>query len=434
MVGIYSQLSQYQRQAMRTLGFAYQIIEDGKAHIKDGTLSDVNLTFLGIVAISDPVRKEVPQAVKECQNAGIAIKIVTGDTPGTAKEIGRQIGLWTDKDTDKNHLTGVEFEKMSDKALLDRILDLKILSRARPLDKERLVKLLQQKNQVVAVTGDGTNDAPALNAAQVGLSMGDGTSVAKEASDITIIDNSFSSISRAVMWGRSLYQNIQRFILFQMTINVAACLIVMIGAFLGTESPLTVTQMLWVNLIMDTFAALALASLPPNEKVMQDKPRKADAYIINKPMAKSILSVGLIFVALLFGLIQYFKHADITSLCQFNAADFGRSFFDFSAGNGLSPYELSLFFTIFVMLQFWNMFNAKAFNTGRSAFYQMRQSLSGFGLVALIIIAGQYFIVTLGGEMFNVVPLALHDWGIIIAATSIVLWIGEIGRLLFKSK
>jgi Ca2+-transporting ATPase len=431
---IQSQLAQYQNQAMRTLGFAYQVIDDKVSHFQEGKLVNTDLIFLGIVAISDPVRQEVPQSIKECKNAGIDIKIVTGDTPGTAKEIGRQIGLWTDKDTDKNHLTGVEFAGMSDESLLKRILDLKILSRARPLDKERLVKLLQQKNQVVAVTGDGTNDAPALNAAQVGLSMGDGTSVAKEASDITIIDNSFSSISRAVMWGRSLYQNIQRFILFQMTINVAACLIVLIGAFLGTESPLTVTQMLWVNLIMDTFAALALASLPPNEKVMKDKPRKTDAYIISKPMAKSILSVGLIFVALLFGLIQYFKHADITSLCQFNVADFGRSFFDFSAGNGLSPYELSLFFTIFVMLQFWNMFNAKAFNTGRSAFYQLKQSLSGFGLVALIIIAGQYFIVTFGGEMFNVVPLALKDWGIIIGTTSIVLWIGEIGRLFSKSK
>ncbi|GHV63645.1 calcium-translocating P-type ATPase, PMCA-type [Bacteroidia bacterium] len=431
---IHTQLLAYQQQAMRTLGFAYQIMEDDKSHIVEGKLEGVTLSFLGIAAISDPVRKEVPQAVKDCQDAGIDIKIVTGDTPGTAKEIGRQIGLWTDSDSDRNHLTGVEFAAMSDSALLERILDLKIMSRARPLDKERLVKLLQHKNQVVAVTGDGTNDAPALNAAQVGLSMGDGTSVAKEASDITIVDNSFSSISKAVMWGRSLYQNIQRFILFQMTINVSACLIVLIGAFLGTESPLTVTQILWVNLIMDTFAALALASLPPNEKVMKDKPRKTDAYIITRPMGKRILSVGLVFVALLFGFIQYFKHADITALSQFNVADFGRSFFDFRAGNGLSPYELSLFFTGFVMLQFWNMFNAKAFNTGRSAFYQLKESLSGFGLVALLIIAGQYFIVTLGGEMFSVVPLAPEDWGIIIGATSVVLWLGELGRLVGKAK
>jgi Ca2+-transporting ATPase len=353
---------------------------------------------------------------------------VTGDTPGTAKEIGRQIGLWQEDEPDTHHLTGTEFAAMSDETLLERILSLKILSRARPMDKQRLVQLLQSKNQVIAVTGDGTNDAPALNVAQVGLSMGDGTSVAKEASDITILDNSFTSISRAVMWGRSLYQNIQRFILFQLTINVAACLIVLIGAFLGTESPLTVTQMLWVNLIMDTFAAMALASLPPTEKVMLDKPRKTTDHIINPPMAKSILSVGLVFVVLLFGLVQYFKHADISSLTQFDLADFGRSFFDFSPGNGLSAYELSLFFTIFVMLQFWNMFNAKAFMTGRSAFVSLAQS-KGFLLIAGVILIGQYVIVTIGGEMFNVTALKLVDWGIIIGCTSVVCWIGEIRRL-----
>jgi Ca2+-transporting ATPase len=258
--------------------------------------------------------------------------------------------------------------------------------------------------------------------------MGDGTSVAKEASDITILDNSFSSISRAVMWGRSLYQNIQRFILFQMTINVAACLIVLIGAFLGTESPLTVTQMLWVNLIMDTFAALALASLPPNEKVMKNKPRKTTDHIISRPMTKSILSVGLLFVVLLFGLVQYFKHADITSLTDFNCMDFVRNFFNFSAGNGLSPYELSLFFTIFVMLQFWNMFNAKAFMSGKSAFASLAQC-SGFLMIALVIIVGQWVIVTVGGEMFNVTALHIQDWAIIIGSTSLVLWIGEIRRL-----
>ncbi|MDR0688567.1 MAG: calcium-translocating P-type ATPase, PMCA-type, partial [Prevotellaceae bacterium] len=311
---IEKQLLDYQNKAMRTLGFAYQIVEDDNAHIHEGQLQNTSLTFLGIVAISDPVRAEVPDAVKSCLSAGIGVKIVTGDTPGTAKEIGRQIGLWEKGEDESHHLTGTEFAAMSDESLLSRILGLKILSRARPMDKQRLVQLLQSKNQVVAVTGDGTNDAPALNVAQVGLSMGDGTSVAKEASDITILDNSFSSISRAVMWGRSLYQNIQRFILFQMTINVAACLIVLIGAFLGTESPLTVTQMLWVNLIMDTFAALALASLPPNEKVMKDKPRKTTDYIISKPMAKSILGVGMLFVALLFGLVQYFKHVDVASL------------------------------------------------------------------------------------------------------------------------
>jgi Ca2+-transporting ATPase len=383
---------------------------------------------MGIVAISDPVREDVPAAVSDCLSAGINVKIVTGDTPGTAKEIGRQIGLWKHNEPEKHHLTGTEFAAMSDEVLLERIDDLKILSRARPLDKQRLVQLLQQQDQVVAVTGDGTNDAPALKAAQVGLSMGDGTSVAKEASDITILDNSFSSITRAVMWGRSLYQNIQRFILFQLTINVAACLIVLIGAFLGTESPLTVTQMLWVNLIMDTFAALALASLPPNEKVMKSKPRKTSDHIIIPSMTKRILSVGLFFVVLLFGIIQYFKHTDITALRQFNIVDFGRSFFDFSPGDGLSSYELSLFFTLFVMLQFWNMFNAKAFMTGKSAFASIGRS-GGFLMVAGVILIGQWFIVTVGGEMFNVTPLHWEDWLICIGATSAVLWIGELGGL-----
>ena len=428
---VHAQLLEYQNKAMRTLGFAYQVLEesDKADYIREGRLHNTNLTFLGIVAISDPIRAEVPNAVESCLQAGIGVKIVTGDTPGTAKEIGRQIGLWGKDEPDAHHMTGTEFAEMDDKTLLERILSLKILSRARPMDKQRLVQLLQQKDQVVAVTGDGTNDAPALNAAQVGLSMGDGTSVAKEASDITILDNSFSSISRAVMWGRSLYQNIQRFILFQMTINVAACLIVLIGAFLGTESPLTVTQMLWVNLIMDTFAALALASLPPNEKVMKDKPRRTGDHIINRSMARSILGVGVFFVVLLFGLVQYFKHADITSLVQFSIADFGRSFFDFGAGNGLSSYELSLFFTIFVLLQFWNMFNAKAFMSGKSAFASIRQS-SGFLLIAVVILVGQWLIVTVGGEMFNVVPLKLFDWGIIVGITSLVLWIGEIMRLI----
>jgi Ca2+-transporting ATPase len=426
---VQAQLLHYQNQAMRTLGFAYQIIDNDEDYIKEERLAEtVHLTYLGIVAISDPLRAEVPDAVKNCLDAGIAVKIVTGDTPGTAKEVGRQIGLWGANEPDRHHLTGTEFAAMPDKELLERVTDLKILSRARPMDKQRLVQLLQAKDMVVAVTGDGTNDAPALNVAQVGLSMGDGTSVAKEASDITILDNSFGSISRAVMWGRSLYQNIQRFILFQMTINVAACMIVIIGAFLGTESPLTVTQMLWVNLIMDTFAALALASLPPNEKVMKDKPRKTTDHIISRAMTKNILSVGLFFVVLLFGLVQYFKQADITSLSQFNLTDFGRSFFDFSSGNGLSPYELSLFFTIFVMLQFWNMFNAKAFMTGKSAFRYLRNS-SGFLFIAAVIVAGQWVIITIGGEMFNVVALKGWDWAIITGATSLVLWIGELIRL-----
>ena len=428
---VHRQLLEYQRKAMRTLGFACQIIDDDRRYTGEGKLQSVSLTFLGIVAISDPVRAEVPGAVSACLNAGIDVKIVTGDTPGTAKEIGRQIGLWGSGEDESHHLTGAEFAAMPDEALLSRVLPLKILSRARPMDKQRLVQLLQEKNQVVAVTGDGTNDAPALNAAQVGLSMGDGTSVAKEASDITILDNSFGSISRAVMWGRSLYQNIRRFILFQMTINVAACLIVLIGAFLGTESPLTVTQMLWVNLIMDTFAALALASLPPSEQVMKSKPRKTTDYIISRAMAKRILGVGVLFVVLLFGLVQYFKHAEVVSLSDFSASAFAASFFNFGAGSGLSPYELSLFFTIFVLLQLWNMFNAKAFMSGKSAF-AMLGKCSGFLAVAAVILFGQWLIVTVGGEMFGVTPLKPADWGIIIGATSLVLWTGEIARLLGK--
>ncbi|MDR2765091.1 MAG: calcium-translocating P-type ATPase, PMCA-type [Tannerella sp.] len=429
---IHAQLLQYQNQAMRTLGFACRMVTDDEVCIREGRLSpDLRLRFLGIVAISDPIRAEVPEAVKNCLNAGISVKIVTGDTPGTAREIGRQIGLWQENEPDAHHLSGAEFAAMSDRELSEKILPMKILSRARPMDKQRLVQLLQQKDQVVAVTGDGTNDAPALNVAQVGLSMGDGTSVAKEASDITILDNSFSSISRAVMWGRSLYQNIQRFILFQMTINVAACLIVLIGAFLGTESPLTVTQMLWVNLIMDTFAALALASLPPNPGVMNEKPRKTSDHIISRPMVKSILSAGLLFVVLLFGLVQYFKHADITSLTQFDVAEFGRNFFNFSPGNGLSSYELALFFTIFVLLQFWNMFNAKAFMTGKSAFFHLNEC-KGFLSIATVILAGQWLIVTTGGEMFNVIPLKPVDWGIILGTTSVVLWIGELLRWIRK--
>ncbi|MDR2621993.1 MAG: calcium-translocating P-type ATPase, PMCA-type [Dysgonamonadaceae bacterium] len=432
---IENRLIAYQNKAMRTLGFAYQIIEDDKEYFREGSLNTqyTKLNFLGIVAISDPVRFEVPDAVRDCMNAGIDVKIVTGDTPGTAKEIGRQIGLWQQDEPEESHITGTEFAAMPDEELLEKIMPLKIISRARPMDKQRLVRLLQQKGQVVAVTGDGTNDAPALNQAEVGLSMGDGTSVAKEASDITIIDNSFGSISRAVMWGRSLYRNIQRFILFQMTINVAACIIVLIGAFLGTESPLTVTQMLWVNLIMDTFAALALASLPPSEKVMKDKPRKTTDFIISKPMWKSILGTGITFVILLFGLVQYFKHADITSLVDFSFDDFGRNFFNFSAGNGLSAYELSLFFTIFVMLQFWNMFNAKAFMSGKSAFATLNKC-GGFLAIAAVILFGQGLIVSLGGEMFNVVSLKLPDWGIIIGATSLVLWIGEIKRLFIANR
>ncbi|WP_304347755.1 calcium-translocating P-type ATPase, PMCA-type [Capnocytophaga leadbetteri] len=424
-------LLQYQQQAMRTIGFAYKVIDDPKTVISEnGKLVINGLQFIGITAIADPVRPDVPAAIEECMHAGIQVKIVTGDTPGTAKEIARQIRLWDDSCSDINHITGAEFAAMNDAELLERIPHLRVISRARPLDKARLVNLLQQRGEVVAVTGDGTNDAPALKAAQVGLSMGDGTSVAKEASDITILDNSFSSIGKAVMWGRSLYLNIQRFILFQMTINVAACIIVLFGAFLGVQSPLTVTQMLWVNLIMDTFAALALASLPPSQRVMNDPPRQRKANIITKEMARGIFGVGGLFVLLLFGFIQYFKNEDITSLTQFSITDYFANFFHFgSFENGLSAYELSLFFSIFVMLQFWNMFNAKAYRTGRSAFAEIGKS-QGFIMIAAAIIIGQIVITTFGGAMFSVTPLLLTDWCLIILATSLVLWIGELLRLI----
>lgn len=401
---IENSLLQYQNQAMRTLGFAYEIVEDNIDRFENGKLINSSLIFLGITAISDPVRLDVPSAVTKCLNAGIEVKIVTGDTPGTAKEIGRQIGIWNDSDNLHNIITGVEFENLSDEEALKRVQHLKIMCRARPTDKQRLVQLLQKNGSVVAVTGDGTNDAPALNFAHVGLSMGSGTSVAKEASDITLLDDSFSSITTAVMWGRSLYQNIQRFILFQLTINVAALIIVFLGSIFGHELPLTVTQMLWVNLIMDTFAAGALASLPPNLRVMDNKPRKNEDFIITPPMRSNILFVGFSFVIILLGLLFYFSN------------------------NGeVSRYDLSRFFTIFVMLQFWNMFNAKAFATGKSAFHGLNKSI-GFLIVALVILIGQILIVEFGGEVFRTVPLSLKDWAIIIGSTSLVLWIGEIIR------
>jgi len=422
------QLLEYQNMAMRTLGFAYQRVDRGDVAIDpDKGVVARNLTFLGITAISDPVRADVPDAVGSVLNAGIGIKIVTGDTPGTAKEIARQIGLWhDDADGDRNIITGTEFAALSDMELRERVGDMKIIARARPLDKKRLVEALQYNDEVVAVTGDGTNDAPALKAAHVGLSMGDGTSVAKEASDITIVDNSFTSIGRAVMWGRSLYQNIQRFILFQMTVNVVACLIVLCGAFMGTESPLTVTQMLWVNLIMDTFAAMALASLPPNESVMRDKPRSRSAFIITRSMWGSLCGVGVAFFLFLFGLLYIFHHTDITSLTQLASPDWQVE------AHGLTPYELSLFFTIFVFLQFWNMFNARCFATGTSIF-KLRES-GGFITIAVGILAGQIAIVTLGGPFFSVTPLSVEDWCIIIGGTSSVLWIGEMIRLFQPDK
>ena len=407
---IESKLLEYQNMAMRTLGFAYQILDVDAdiAPYADGRLSGTDLTFLGFVAISDPVRADVPEAVKCCLDAGVDVKIVTGDTSGTAREIGRQIGICDNETPADAIITGPEFEALSDDEAAKRVMALKIMCRARPMDKQRMVRLLQEQDAVVAVTGDGTNDAPALKAAQVGLSMGDGTSVAKEASDITIIDNSFSSITRAVMWGRSLYRNIQRFLLFQLTINVAACLIVMIGSLIGTESPLTITQMLWVNLIMDTFAAGALASLSPNWNVMKDRPRKSGEngdFIITKSMARSIFVVGVLFVAVQIALLLWM-----------------------SGENGLTPYRQSEFFTFFVMLQFWNMFNAKAYLTGESAFKGLWENKTLL-LVCLLIILGQFIIVTFGGKMFNVVPLTAESWGVIIASTSVVLWVGEAVRL-----
>ena len=414
-----TKLAEFQSRGMRTLAFACKEISPDEIPVKDSKLTAKDLTFAGIVAISDPVREDVPAAVEECINAGIGIKIVTGDTPVTAREIGRQIGLWTDSDTDENIITGPEFAALTDEEVLERVMDIKIIARARPMDKKRLVEALQKKGQVVAVTGDGTNDAPALKAAHVGLSMGDGTSVAKEASDITIIDNSFSSIGRAVMWGRSLYKNIQRFILFQLTVNVVACLTVFAGALFGTESPLTVTQMLWVNLIMDTFAAMALSSLPPSNAVMKDKPRNRQAFIIGKNMWENILSTGTVMFAIMLGLLYIFENYDVTSLTNLFAFNASSP----SVATRLMPYELSLFFTIFVFLQFWNMFNARAFGLNITALNL--KNCSEFNFIAIVIFIGQLLIITFGGAFFNVLPLALTDWLIIISATSLTLWIGE---------
>ena len=399
------QLLAYQNKAMRTLGIAYREIAEGESDDCATLVNEGGLTFQGIFAISDPIRPDVPDAVKKCQSAGIGVKIVTGDTPGTATEIARQIGLWQPEDTERNRITGVEFAALSDEEALDRVLDLKVMSRARPMDKQRLVQLLQQKGAVVAVTGDGTNDAPALNHAQVGLSMGTGTSVAKEASDITLLDDSFHSIATAVMWGRSLYKNIQRFIVFQLTINVVALLSVLLGAFFGTELPLTVTQMLWVNLIMDTFAAMALASISPSMDVMNEKPRKRTDFIITPAMRNNILGVGLGFLVILMGLLAYFK----------------------TLPGGMDVHHLTVFFTIFVMLQFWNLFNASVFGTNHSIFKDASHAL-GMLSVALIILMGQFLIVTFGGKVFRTEPLPLMEWLYIIGGTSIVLWIGEIWR------
>ena len=434
-------LELYQNKAMRTLGFACQRLVDGNPG---------ETLFLGIVGIADPVREDVKEAIHICKdNAGVRVIIVTGDTPGTANEIGRQIGLLSE-DEEMQTITGPEFAAMDDekaKELL-RNRSFKIISRARPDDKARLVMLLQAIGEVVAVTGDGTNDAPALSKAQVGLSMGDGTSRAKEASDITIIDNSFSSINKAIMWGRSLYLNIRRFIIFQMTINVCACLIVLLGSFVGLDSPLTVTQMLWVNLIMDTFAAMALSSLPADKGVLFDKPRNPDSHIIDRRMLYRIIGVGLLFFLLLAGLWQLLWHTNIDSVKDLLTTDSLKLFFTgFSSmeriKNHLSGYELGVFFSIFVMLQFWNLFNAKYFRTGRSLIQDVmelftnpkavKESYStGFLWIVFAILIGQVLIVTYGGTMFNVAPLSLADWGWILLITSPVLLVADIVRFVWN--
>lgn len=405
IAGYHVQLKDWQMHAQRTLLLAYKEVADTEddcaALVQSG-----GLTLLGLAAISDPVRPEVPQAVENCLKAGVQIKVVTGDSTGTAVEIARQIGLWKEGDDEKkNCMRGVDFAALSDEEALQRIKDLKVMSRARPLDKQRLVKLLQTEGEVVAVTGDGTNDAPALNFAQVGLSMGSGTSVAKEASDITLLDDSFRSIVTAVMWGRSLYKNIQRFVMFQLTINFTALLVVLIGAFMGTTLPLTVTQMLWVNIIMDTFAALALASLPADPNVMNEKPRPVGQFIITRPIWTSILGYGTAFVVFLLAMLL---RIEITG--------------------GMDVYDLTLFFTFFVLLQFWNLLNAKTYSTTDSAFKHLSRC-AGVLTVLCLILCGQWLIVQFGGPVFRTVPLAARDWGILLAVSSLVLWVGEAGRL-----
>lgn len=392
-------IRKYQNAGMRVLAIA-----EGDADKQN------ELSFVAAFAIEDPVREDVPSAVATCRNAGIEIKIVTGDNSATAIEIARQIGVWpkTGEVCDRWHITGTEFESLSDEEAFERVVDLKVMSRARPADKQRLVEMLQKHGEVVAVTGDGTNDAPALNHAHVGLSLGSGTSVAKQASDITLLDDSFHSIAGAVMWGRSLYKNIQRFLFFQLVVNLTALLLVLGGAIIGTEMPLTVTQILWVNLIMDTFAALALASLPPSREVMAEKPRKQTDFIISKPMAKGILLCSMLFFACSLVLLFWCKN---------------------SGTAGIDIHELTIFFTVFVMLQLWNLFNAKSFGSNHSAFHRIYAD-RGMLLVLLLILVGQWLIVSFGGKMFRTVPLTWQEWGMIIAVTSLVLWIGELYRLL----
>lgn len=403
------QLLGFQGRAMRTLAVAWgETAEDDCQR----AVAAAQLHFAGVAAISDPVREDVPDAVQRCLKAGIDVKIVTGDTPATAREIARQIGLWNDvRDNDRNHMTGTEFAAMSDEELLGRVGELKIMSRARPLDKQRLVRLLQQCGEVVAVTGDGTNDAPALNFANVGLSMGSGTSVAKDASDITLLDDSFSSIATAVMWGRSLYRNIQRFVLFQLTINFAAIVICFVGAVFGTDMPLTVVQILWVNIIMDTFAAMAMASLPPNPEVMLEKPRPRDEFIITPAMARTLFSCGVVMVAVLLGMLFWWT-------CM----------------NGqLTLRQLTLFFSTFVFFQFWNMFNAKGFETRHSVFTCLK-GCREFFLILLAIAVGQVLIVEVGGEVFRTEPLSWRDWASVIGFTSLLAVGGEAIRAIHRRR
>ena len=410
------ELDEWQHKAMRTLAFAFKEI-DAELNISQ-LLSDKNFTLQALVAITDPIRKDVPAAVKECRRAGIEVKVVTGDTAATALEIGKQIGVFEDEaenigadgdmtSLDQQMITGEQWEALSDEEAYERAKDIRVMSRARPTDKQRLVAMLQKRGDVVAVTGDGTNDAPALHYAHVGLSLGSGTSVAKEASDMTLLDDSFKSIANAVMWGRSLYRNLQRFLFFQLVVNVVALLLVLGGSVIGTEMPLTVTQILWVNLIMDTFAALALASLPPSHEVMQDKPRKGSDFIITKSMAWGILFCGVVFFAVMFALLVY---------CERRGE------------GGVDVHELTIFFTIFVMIQFWNLFNAKALGSNRTAFRHFLKD-KGMILVLGLILIGQWIIVTFGGEMFRTVPLSATEWIAIIGGTSIVLWAGEVFRL-----
>ena len=418
------ELDEWQHKAMRTLAFAYKKVEASIMRTSRTSTAEVvalldanDLQLQAIAAIADPIRPDVPAAVQECRHAGIEVKVVTGDTAATALEIGKQIGVFEDEpenigadgsmtSLDQQMITGEQWEALSDEEAYERAKDIRVMSRARPTDKQRLVAMLQKRGEVVAVTGDGTNDAPALHYAHVGLSLGSGTSVAKEASDMTLLDDSFKSIANAVMWGRSLYRNLQRFLFFQLVVNVAALLLVLGGSVIGTEMPLTVTQILWVNLIMDTFAALALASLPPSHEVMKDKPRKASDFIINKSIGFGILFCGIVFFLVMFALLVY---------CERRGK------------GGVDVHELTMFFTTFVMIQFWNLFNAKALMSHHTAFRHFLKD-KGMILVLVLVLVGQWIIVTFGGEMFRTTPLSLHEWLLIIGSTSVVLWAGELWR------